>query len=150
MADMERKGLGSSMSRMGSKFDGKPDPAKHGKGIIEGEGDKTTTITHHGDGSHTVDTGEGEPEHHASHLEAGAHLLHHMSGGDKHHIVHHDGMSATSHMIHENGEHEGPTEHNSADEAKQSLDKFFNEEAGEPAHEHDGAEQQQEPAYGAM
>jgi hypothetical protein len=144
MAEMERKGMGG-MSKMGAKFESKPKPQEDGGESEEG----TSTITHHADGSHTSQMHGGEPMEHPDHLHLMAHIGHHLTGGDKHHVMHHDGMSATSHMVHEDGTHEGPMEHNSADEAKQSLDKFFNEESQEPMHEH-GAAEEQEPAYGAM
>jgi hypothetical protein len=142
----EMKGLG----KLGGTDKGEGDPLKReqGKTVGQSEGEEaTTTITHHGDGSHTVRTGDGQEEHHPDHLHAGAHVLHHMSGGDKHHIVHHDGVAAHSHSIHEDGQHEDHGEHNSAEEAKGALDKFLGEEAQEPEHQHEG---EQEPAYGAM
>ena len=152
--DRGMKGLG----KMGSEYKGKPDPAKSAHGGVRGEmnaphsegGEQVTTVMHHGDGSHTVRTHDGQEEHHPDHLHAMAHLGHHMSGGDKHHIVHHDGMMTHSHSIHEDGHHEDHGEHNSAEEAKGALDKFLGEEAQEGEHQHEDGEQEHEPAYGAL
>jgi hypothetical protein len=76
-------------------------------------------------------------------------LAHKHSGGDKHHIVHSDGMTHTSHEIGEDGEHNGPHEHNSAEEAKESLGRFLDEEAEEPEHEH-MKEEPAEATYGGL
>jgi hypothetical protein len=158
---MERKGLSrlSAPPKMNSKVQGKPDPDKQKAGAVHGEKgemasggeEKTHTITEHADGSHTSTMHDGTETHHPDHLHMMAHLGHHITGGDAHHVMHHDGMSAKSHMIHEGGEHDGPHEHNTADEAKQSLDKFFGEEAKEPEHwgAGDGGGQMQE-TYGGM
>jgi hypothetical protein len=54
--------------------------------------------------------------------------------GGKHMLMSHDGMSATSHQISEDGHVEGPTEHNTPEEAKEAMDRFFNEEAQEQEH----------------
>lgn len=147
MAD--QKGL-KGFGKMGSSYESKPNPKKKDGqdggmgGEPASEGESQTTIAHHADGSHTVDG-----QHHPDHLHAGAHLLHKMSGGDKHHIVHHDGMTAHSHSIHEDGQHEDHGEHNSAEEAKGALDKFLGEEAQEPEHQQD-MQPEHESAYGGM
>lgn len=144
MADQKgMKGLG----KMGSGFESKPKPGgeEHQSGGEGGDSSKTV-IEHHPDGSHSVDG-----EHHPDHLHAGAAVLHKMSGGDKHHIVHHDGMSAHSHSIHEDGTHEDHGEHNSPEEAHGALDKFMGDEQGPPEAQHeDMGQEQHEPAYGAM
>lgn len=54
--------------------------------------------------------------------------------GGKHMLISHDGMSLTSHKIGEGGEPEGPEEHSTPEEAKEAMDRFFNEEAQEPEH----------------
>jgi hypothetical protein len=128
VAEMQKQKGMRGFGKMGADYESKPKPGKDGAsdgGEQHGESESQTVITHHGDGTHSVD-GEKHPDH----MHAGAAVLHKMSGGDKHHILHHDGMSAHSHMVHESGEHEDGGEHNTADEAKQSLDKFFNEGEG--------------------
>ena len=157
MAD-KMKGLGG-FSRMGKEtermakpvaaaMDSKASPPK-----VAGEGDeagtKTHTIEEKPDGTFESHMNDGTAAEHPDHLHLLAHLGHQLTGGDKHHVMSHDGMTATSHMIHEDGQHEGPEEHNSAEEAKQALDKFFGEEAAEPAHQ-EGGEEEAEPAYGGM
>jgi hypothetical protein len=156
MAEM-RKGLGG-MGRMGNEFpgsDGKKPAAKmattegmDGAGHDNGE-EKISTITHHADGTHTSQMHGAEPEEHPDHLHLMAHIGHSLSGGDAHHVMHHDGMEAHSHMVNEGGEHEDGGSHNTADEAKQSLDKFFGEEAEEPEHEHEDDEEEM-PVHGGM
>jgi hypothetical protein len=79
-----------------------------------------------------------------------AHLGHKVTDGDKHHIFHHDGISAHSHSIDEAGNHEDHGEHNTADEAKGALDKFFGEEAQEPQHAHGEEENEEGPSLGGM
>jgi len=143
---MERRGL----SKMAPAFEkrerpemkaGAEDHPEHGDG-------KTTTITHNEDGSHTVNHADGEVSEHPDHLHLASHLAHKLSGGDKHHIVHHDGMEAHSHSVHEDGQHEDH-EGNSAEDAKNAMDKFLGEEAQEPMHQ-GGEESEMEPAYGGM
>jgi hypothetical protein len=142
-------GMGG-LQNMGHKFPGKSDPDKKEQGEVRGEGgEHQTVITHHPDGTHTVKTHDGEEQHHPTHLHAGAHLLHHMSGGDKHHIAHHDGMGIATHGIHEDGQHEGPTDHNSAEEAADAMSKFLGEEAQEPEHQGVGASTGHD-GYGGM
>ena len=134
-----------AMKAMGSKppMKGKPAP-KPKEGKVEGEKpdaqpqgeESTTTITHNADGTHTMD-GETHPDH----LHLMAHLGHKLTG-DKHHVAHHDGMNIHTHGVHESGEHEETQSHNTAEEAKEAMGNFFNEEAQEPEHQH-------EPAMGA-
>ena len=153
MAEM-RKGLGG-MSRMGSEFPGKSEMKKPAASAVtepetEHNGEEgTSTITHHADGTHTSQMHGGETMEHPDHLHLMAHIGHHLTGGEAHHVMHHDGMEAHSHMVHEGGEHEDGGHHNTAEDAKQSLDKFFGEEAKEPAHEHED-ENDMAPAYGGM
>lgn len=111
----------------------KPEPSG------EQHGEESTTITHNADGTHTMD-GETHPDH----LHMLAALGHKVTGGDKHHIAHHDGMAIHTHGIHESGEHAPGGSHNSAEEAKEAMGKFMDEEAQEPAHQHE-----EEPAMGA-
>ncbi len=141
MADVMRKGLGG-MGKMGAdmpKAEAKkplqPDAPKMGE-------EKTSTITHHADGTHSSQMHGGEPMEHPDHKHLMAHIGHHLTGGDAHHVVHDDGMEAHSHFVNEAGEHEDSG--NSAEEAKQSLDKFFGEEAQEPEH------QEEMPMHGGM
>lgn len=144
-------GLGglSKMNKMQDTMKGKSDPAKKEAGKVGGEkpdgGEKTTTITHHADGSHSIDG-----ENHPTHLHMLAALGHKVTGGDKHHIVHHDGMGMTSHGIHEDGTHDGPHEHNSAEEAKEAMGNFMDEEAQEPEHQEGGEQEAPQHAYGGM
>lgn len=113
-------------------------------------GAQTHTIEQHPDG-HLVSHMEGGASiEHPDHMHMLAHLGHHITGGDKHHIMHHDGMTAHSHMIHEDGQHEGPQDHNSAEDAKASMDKFFGEEAQEPEHQGGAPEHDTEQAMGGM
>lgn len=147
MAEMKSKGL-KGFGKMGDDFESKPKPMSQADGEAEheqGGEEHTTTITHHADGSHTMDG-----EHHPSHLHMLAKLGHKVTGGDKHHIVHSDGIGHTSHGIHESGEHDGPHEHNSAEEAKEAMGHFLDEEAQEPEHQEGAEEEKPEPAYGEM
>lgn len=63
----------------------------------------------------------------ASHLSA----LHAASGG-KHIHVHDDGLGTiTSHHVGEDGEVQGPHNHENIEALKQHMDQFLNEEGGE-------------------
>ena len=149
---MARDGFdGLGKMRKGEKPEYKPKPmesmAKPAAETGDG-GEKTHTITEHGDGHFSSQMHGGEPMEHPDHLHMMAHMGHHITGGDKHHVVHHDGMEAHSHSIDETGEHEDH-QGNSADEAKMALDKFLGEESQEPAHQ-DGEQQNSEPEYGGL
>ncbi len=64
---------------------------------------------------------------------AGEHLkaYHDAMGGGKAMLVHHDGMNITSHQIGEDGEAQGPHDHQNLEELKSAMDKFLDEEAAE-------------------
>ncbi len=64
---------------------------------------------------------------------AGEHLkaYHDAMGGGKAMLVHHDGMNITSHQIGEDGEVQGPHDHQNLEELKSAMDKFLDEEAAE-------------------
>jgi hypothetical protein len=79
-----------------------------------------------------------------------AHLGHKVTDGDKHHIVHHDGIAAHSHSIDEQGQHTDHGEHNTANEAREAMDKFLGEESEEPQHQHGESENEEGPALGGM
>ncbi len=64
---------------------------------------------------------------------AGEHLkaYHDAMGGGKAMLVHHDGMNITSHQIGEDGEVQGPHDHQNLEELKSAMDQFLDEEANE-------------------
>ncbi len=139
--DGAMKAMGSKKPKMSAGTSGKPRP-EPAAGKVEGEsqpeqgGGESTTIEHHPDGSHTMDG-----ETHPSHLHVMAALGHKLTG-DKHHVAHSDGTAIHTHGIDEMGQHQEGGSHNTAEEAKNALGKFFDEEAGEPQHEEGG----QQPA----
>lgn len=117
---------------------------KGGKAEAESEtkGDgSTTTITHNGDGSHSVMHADGEKsEHpntghmlmtmHAKHSEGpGMHAHQHEAGVTTHHVGH-DGMV------------EGPHEHGSADEAGEHMKQMLGDDGGNGAVEQSDGMQQ--------
>ena len=116
----------------------------------DGGSDQIHSVHDHGDGTFHTEHPDGTREEHPDHLHMLAHLGHKVTDGDKHHIVHHDGISAHSHSIDEAGNHEDHGEHNTAEEAKGALDKFFGEEAQEPQHAHGEEENEEGPALGGM
>ena len=67
----------------------------------------------------------------------------HAEMGGKHMHVHHDGIMHTSHQIGEDGEVEGPHDHENIEELKSHLGKFFDEEEGE-GKEGEGGEEPEE------
>ena len=116
----------------------------------DGGSDQIHEVHDHGDGTFHTEHPDGTREEHPDHLHMLAHLGHKVTDGDKHHIFHHDGISAHSHSIDEAGNHEDHGEHNTADEAKGALDKFFGEEAQEPQHAHGEEENEEGPSLGGM
>jgi len=116
----------------------------------DGGSDQIHSVHDHGDGTFHTEHPDGTREEHPDHLHMLAHLGHKVTDGDKHHIFHHDGISAHSHSIDEAGNHEDHGEHNTADEAKGALDKFFGEEAQEPQHAHGEEENEEGPSLGGM
>jgi hypothetical protein len=116
----------------------------------DGGSDQIHEVHDHGDGTFHTEHPDGTHEEHPDHLHMLAHLGHKVTDGDKHHIVHHDGIAAHSHSIDEAGNHEDHGEHNTADEAKGALDKFFGEEAQEPQHAHGEEENEEGPVMGGM
>jgi len=116
----------------------------------DGGSDQIHGVHDHGDGTFHTEHPDGTREEHPDHLHMLAHLGHKVTDGDKHHIFHHDGISAHSHSIDEAGNHEDHGEHNTAEEAKGALDKFFGEEAQEPQHAHGEEENEEGPSLGGM
>ena len=108
----------------------------------DGGSDQIHEVHDHGDGTFHTE--------HPDHLHMLAHLGHHVTSGDKHHIVHHDGIAAHSHSIDEQGQHTDHGEHNTANEAREAMDKFLGEESEEPQHQHGEAENEEGPALGGM
>ena len=102
-------------------------------------------IVDHGDGSFHTEHPDGSREEHPHHLAAMAHVGHKITGGDKHHVVHHDGMSAHSHSVDEQGQH---TDHGEED-AHGALKTFLGEEDGEHEPEEQGSEDEG-PVMGGM
>jgi hypothetical protein len=148
------KGMGG-LSKMGTEADKMPKPMAEpkekplGAKDEDGGGEKTHTLTEHGDGSMTSRMHDGTETKHPDHLHAMAHMAHHITGGDKHHMAHHDGMSTHSHSIDESGQHNETHENASPEEAGQELASAMGDGQGEPS---DGGQQAepQQPAYGGM
>lgn len=135
MAEMMRKGLGG-MGKMGAdmpkgEIKGKSEMKPSASEEPMGE-EKTSTITHHADGSHTSQM-DGAEEHHPDHLHLMAHIGHHLTGGDAHHVMQHDGMEEHHHSVEESGEHHDGELHGQ-----------------EMQHEQPMEEHQMAPSYGGM
>ncbi|MGH9345053.1 MAG: hypothetical protein ACRD19_14995 [Terriglobia bacterium] len=69
-----------------------------------------TTLHDHGDGTFHTESHDGERAEHPSIGHALMHLAAKHSGG-KHMHIHHDGEAMTSHHVDEQGDIEGPHEH---------------------------------------
>lgn len=142
MAEMMRKGLGG-MGKMGADMPKgeprkplQPDAPKMGEHEDGGE-EKTSTITHHADGTHTSQMEGGEAMEHPDHMHLMAHIGHHLTDGDAHHVMHHDGMEEHHHSVEESGEHHDGELHGDGQEAQHE---------GEPM----GDEHEMAPQYGGM
>jgi len=145
-------GLGKM--RKGEKPEYKPKPMEGKKMSAESNADHAGvnesvegahSIHDHGDGSFHTEHPDGSREEHPHHMAAMAHVGHKITGGDKHHVVHHDGMSAHSHSIHEDGQHEDHGE----EDPKGALSKFLGEEGQEPMQD-GGGEENEGPVMGGM
>jgi hypothetical protein len=103
------------------------------KGKPSEGGESTTTITHHGDGSHAVDHADGE---HSEHESTGHMLMHmhakHHPGEPAHHAHQHD-EGVTTHHVGMDGMVEGPHQHGSADEAGEHMKQVLGEDGGNGA-----------------
>ena len=100
----------------------------------------------HGDGTfHTVKGGQQEEHPHLHHALAS--MAAHHGAGDKHMMVHHDGMNLTTHHAGEDGQVQGPHEHDpmNLEGLKSHMDQFLSEEGGEPK-DMGGAMGEHEPA----
>lgn len=112
------------------------DPMPPGKNESDMGGDSTqTVITHHGDGTHSVEHHDGEQSGPHEHLhEAFAHIsAKHHPESDHSHIMHHEGGSHTSHHVN-GGEVNGPHEHPDMGALQEHMGRFLAEEAKEPEH----------------
>lgn len=94
-------------------------------------GGEMTSLHSHGDGTFHTEHSDGSREEHP-HL---GHALMHMAAKhepeSKQMHVKHDGMSMTSHGVHEGGEHDGPHDHENIEALKDHMGKFFDEEENE-------------------
>lgn len=111
----------------------KPEDGKV-KGPVEegdkpGDGDASTTITHHADGSHTVQHHDGETSEHPTpgHMLMGLHAKH--ADGDGMH-VHNHGEGVTTHHVGMDGMVEGPHEHGSSEEAAEHMKQVLGQDGG--------------------
>lgn len=97
-----------------------------------GEGEDTSTITHHPDGSHTIKHADGEESKHPNMAHAAMQLhAKHESGPAMH--VHDTGEGARTHHVGHDGMVEGPHEHGSVDEAADHMKQVMGEGGGNGA-----------------
>ena len=73
---------------------------------------------------------QGAEEHEPGSVHEHLAAMHAESGG-KHMHVHHDGMSFTTHHVGDDGEVQGPHDHQNLEELKAHMDQFFDEEGQE-------------------
>lgn len=79
-----------------------------------------------------------EGEHDGGGVEGHLQALHSELGGKHMHVHQHEG-GLTSHHVGEDGKVEGPHDHESTEQLKEHMAKFFDEEAHEsPSEDHDG------------
>jgi len=87
------------------------------------------------EGEEHLPEGEGEMEPHHAAIHEHLRSMHEQTGEAHSHVEHHEDGSATTHHVSKDGEVTGPHHHNTAEEAKNKLDEFFDQEAEEPQHE---------------
>ena len=88
-------------------------------------------ISHHEDGSHSVEHHDGEKTHHPSAGHMGVHMAAKHDGGEHGHIMPHGG-GATTHHADMNGEVHGPDEHGSFEEGANHLNGAIGDGAEMP------------------
>ena len=113
----------------------------------EGDGAEKESIAHitihkHADGSHSTETHDGEKMEHPTLGHALMHAANHHEPDAKHMHVKSDGMGAMeSHHVGEDGNIEGPHDHENIEALKDHMGKFLDEEAHEGGGmEHEGGE----------
>lgn len=96
------------------------------------EGEPTTTITHHADGTHTAAHSDGETSDHptSGHLAMALHAKH-GDGEGMHVSKNMDGV--TTHHVGMDGQVQGPDQHGSLDEAQQHMTQMLGEDGGNGA-----------------
>lgn len=103
-------------------------PKQKGDGgeMTTGHGESATFLHAHGDGSYHTEHGEGgERTEHPTLGHALMHMANHHEPGGKHVHVHSEGGVHKMHTVDENGNHEGPHDHQDLDELHNSMDKFL-------------------------
>lgn len=95
------------------------------------EGGSHIAIHSHGDGTYHTETHDGEREEHPTLGHALMHAAHHHEPDGKHAHVKHDGVSMQSHHAGEDGNVEGPHDHENIEALKDHLGRFFDEEENE-------------------
>jgi hypothetical protein len=126
--------------------------AEHMKNMQAGAGDRDmnegkgehsspvigeSKISHHEDGSHSVEHHDGEKSHHPSAGHMGVHMAAKHDGGEHGHIHVHGGGAATHH-VGADGEVQGPHEHESAEAGLNHLDGAIGDGAGMSAESEPG------------
>ena len=112
------------------------DPMAKGANESDIGGDSTqTTITHNGDGTHSVQHADGDETGPHEHLhEAFAHISAKQHPDDAHsHVLHEADGTHTSHHA-KDGEVSGPHSHPDMDALREHMDRFLAEEGREPEH----------------
>ena len=121
MANIERENFGKKIAAMKGGAPGTEHAAggehsaEHGSQVIG-----KSTVSHHEDGSHSVEHHDGEKSHHPSAGHMGMHMAGKHDGGEHGHIMPH-AAGATTHHVDMSGEVQGPHEHGSEDEAYAHL-----------------------------
>lgn len=94
----------------------------------------TTTITHHGDGTHSVEHADGEKTDHPTtgHMLMTMHAKHTGEPGGH---IHAHGAGATTHHVGHDGMVEGPHEHGTTEEAADHMKAMLGEDGGNGAME---------------
>lgn len=124
---------------VGGRRKDEPGAGLHEPEPTGGEGEDAggqTTITHHKDGTHSVQHHDGTETGPHDHLhEAFAHIsMKHHPDEAHSHIMHEQDDTHTSHHA-KDGEVTGPHDHENLEALHSHLKTFLNEEAGEGEHE---------------
>lgn len=124
--------MGGKKPAMGAKPPMAGSKPKGDDGRASGHESKGHVTLHdHGDGTYHSEHDDGQTVEHPHLGHALMHLANHHEPESKHMHIQHDGFSATSHGVHEDGQHEGPHDHENIEELKNHLGKFFDEEENE-------------------
>lgn len=126
---------------------GSGSPKEKGGEMTTGHGSSATFLHSHGDGSYHTEHGEGgERTEHPSLGHALMHMAHHHEPGGKHMHIHSEGGMHSMHHVDENGDNQGPHDHDNLDDVKNTMDQFL---GGDSSQDNNGSGENDQESSGS-